>query len=65
MKATIATKAMCWKLGKANPVNPINSAPPSISVRRSWRGAIAPIASVNTAVPSSDAVTTTPIAIGS
>ena len=60
-KATTAIKAMCWKLGNANPVSVMMPAPLSISVRKSWRGAMAPIRSVRTAVPSSEAVSTTPI----
>ena len=40
---------------------PSGTRPPSSRVRRSWRGATTPTASVSSAVPSSDAVATMPI----
>ncbi len=64
MKAMSRTSAMCRKLGNASPVSVISAAPASISVRRSRRGAMAPTASVNAAVPSSEAVSTSPVSIG-
>ncbi len=42
--------------GKAMPVTAIRQAPAISNGRRSWRGAIQPVISVNSAVPSSDAV---------
>ncbi len=63
-KATTATNAMCAEAGKASPVAAIRPAASNRSVRRSWRGAIHPIASVKTAEPKSDAAATMPISIG-
>ena len=46
------------------PVAAIRHAPQISSGRRSWRGAIQPMISVSSAVPSSDAVATIPTATG-
>ena len=47
------------------PVAAIRLAPKISSARRSWRGAIQPVISVSSAVPSSDAVATMPTAMAS
>ena len=60
MNATSSDEDDCSTLGNASPVSAISAAPASSSVRRSWRGAIAPIASVSSAVPSSEAVSDEP-----
>ena len=59
--ATIAMIAKTWTLGRAKPVHAINSAPPSMKLRRSCRGAMKPTTRVSNAVPSNDALTMTPI----
>jgi hypothetical protein len=64
MKATTATNTMCADAGKASPVAAIRPAASNSNVRRSWRGAIHPIASVKTAEPKSEAAATIPISTG-
>ena len=64
-KATSAISTKCSTPGNAMPVAAIRPAPAISSGRRSWRGAIQPVISVSSAVPSSDAVATMPTATAS
>ena len=64
-KATSTIRTKCSTPGNATPVAAIRPAPNITSGRRSWRGAIQPTISVNSAVPNSDAVATMPTATAS
>ena len=65
MKATSAIGREVLDAGKGEAGRRHQAAPAISSVRRSWRGAIQPMTSVSSAVPSSDAVATMPTATAS
>ena len=56
---------VCLAVLHTSPVPAIRQAPTRSKVRRSWRAATAPMASVSRAVPNSEAVATSPICTGS
>ena len=64
LAAGIYLGAMICIAGKTMPVKVINPAPARKSVRRSQRGAMKPVINVNAAVPSSEALATSPICCG-
>ncbi len=64
MKAISRTGARVSACGKTRPVRTINAAPARKRFRSSKRGAMKPVINVSAAVPSSDALATTPISSG-